>query len=166
MDGIAARINDVENEWRRVRESADCFRTNRVRVMKEQVEELELELELSRGDRSDGGHRRPLFARLASLRASLVDVAPVRTRPIRRPTVRVSKLQPCTFADIPTDVESCSICLDEFERDERKREFVFVRTQCSHFFHARCLHTWILACQHTCPTCRTDMFHHACTSTL
>lgn len=51
------------------------------------------------------------------------------------------------------DVTMCSICLENFEEDDR------VKTMCKneHKFHKRCIDTWINNSNNLCPDCRTPL---------
>ncbi|KAI5327557.1 PREDICTED: RING-H2 [Prunus dulcis] len=49
----------------------------------------------------------------------------------------------------------CSVCLSEFEEDERLR----LLPKCNHAFHLPCIDTW-LKCHSNCPLCRANIVPH------
>ena len=49
-------------------------------------------------------------------------------------------------------MESCAICLDDFEGSETKSECTL---KCGHKFHSKCLCLWLLNLNATCPICRS-----------
>lgn len=52
-----------------------------------------------------------------------------------------------------TDMESCSICMEEFVSGEE----LWVLPRCKHWFHGECIRRWLLAPSMTCPICRMLM---------
>ncbi|KAK9678797.1 hypothetical protein RND81_11G233600 [Saponaria officinalis] len=52
-------------------------------------------------------------------------------------------------SQLEKDVESCAICLGEFE----KGEIVRVLPKCRHVYHEECIDKWLLRALH-CPICR------------
>lgn len=50
----------------------------------------------------------------------------------------------------PTNLDNCSICLDEFTNDKKTTTL-----NCNHKFHYICVTEWINT-KHTCPICRND----------
>ncbi|DBA05005.1 TPA: hypothetical protein N0F65_007007 [Lagenidium giganteum] len=54
---------------------------------------------------------------------------------------------PCTDAD----VDVCSICLDDFELQERVKVL-----PCHHFFHVDCINPWLERRSGCCPLCKQD----------
>ncbi|KAJ0715300.1 putative transcription factor C2H2 family [Helianthus annuus] len=48
-----------------------------------------------------------------------------------------------------TEVDACSICLCEYEKNEKMG-----RLECGHRFHAECIRRWLLS-KNICPMCRS-----------
>lgn len=48
--------------------------------------------------------------------------------------------------------ENCSICYDEFKRDE-----IITLLDCNHIFHRECIKNWLVYEKTTCPACRVDV---------
>lgn len=53
-------------------------------------------------------------------------------------------------ADLNNDVITCSICMTEFELDEKVGDL-----PCGHLFHTECLKTWVIW-RNTCPLCNNS----------
>ncbi|MFS7957444.1 putative transcription factor C2H2 family [Helianthus anomalus] len=67
------------------------------------------------------------------------------------PTFRYSKITAPHNVDTAIDANSssCSICLEGYE----PLDVVQILPKCDHFFHIRCIDTWLKA-NPTCPVCR------------
>ncbi|GMI54673.1 hypothetical protein ScalyP_jg4814 [Parmales sp. scaly parma] len=88
-----------------------------------------------------------------ALEASMLSNKPV-TRPaddaaIEELETKVLKHEDC-FDDVGM-LQSCSICLEPFEEEER-----CTKMPCSHVFHGECLRSW-LSRQNSCPVCRKEI---------
>ena len=57
--------------------------------------------------------------------------------------------------DIIDKNSSCTICLDDFEPDNKVRI-----VKCEHVFHRECIDKWLLENNFTCPTCREEVADH------
>ncbi|KAK1409683.1 hypothetical protein QVD17_36212 [Tagetes erecta] len=76
----------------------------------------------------------------------------------RMANVRLSDLQDVINGDDDDDAkrwvdESCSICLAEFEDDDKVSQL----SRCCHVFHACCIERWLNRDQFTCPLCRSNL---------
>ncbi|KAF8022621.1 hypothetical protein BT93_F0210 [Corymbia citriodora subsp. variegata] len=67
--------------------------------------------------------------------------------------VLIQEFLPLTkYRESSDPLESCTVCLYEFEVGEEVREL----KNCKHVFHRRCLDRWMNCDQRTCPLCRTQ----------
>jgi hypothetical protein len=53
----------------------------------------------------------------------------------------------------PHDLETCAICLDDYEPGGKLRCL-----PCSHTFHARCIGKWLTERSATCPLCKVELY--------
>ena len=59
----------------------------------------------------------------------------------------------CTRIKEDEESKICSICLNNFKRNELKRTL-----HCNHEYHKKCIDKWINKDNNSCPTCRSDPF--------
>mmetsp|Transcript_46885 Transcript_46885/g.114356 ORF Transcript_46885/g.114356 Transcript_46885/m.114356 type:complete len:650 (+) Transcript_46885:150-2099(+) len=62
-------------------------------------------------------------------------------------------LRPSKSFPSPQDLESCTICLEEYTAGEKLRCL-----PCNHCFHARCICRWLVERSATCPLCKIDLY--------
>lgn len=65
----------------------------------------------------------------------------------------LSKLSSFRFVNDSCEVQTCSVCLCEYQEDELLRELPC--TGSKHIFHAACIDEWLLQ-KSSCPICRED----------
>lgn len=69
----------------------------------------------------------------------------------------LDKIPILDFSEIKTDEKTCSICLDEFDKESKIRKI-----NCQHLFHSECIDKWLLENNYKCPVCRSSIAkHHA-----
>jgi hypothetical protein len=59
----------------------------------------------------------------------------------------------CTRIKKNEEDKVCSICLNNFKKNELKRTL-----HCNHEYHKKCIDKWINKNNNSCPTCRSDPF--------
>lgn len=64
----------------------------------------------------------------------------------------ISKLSVKIFREKPSQEESCSICLEEYEEGSELRVL-----PCHHQFHTSCVDAWLTTKKKLCPICKRDI---------
>lgn len=67
------------------------------------------------------------------------------------PTTSTTPTAPATAVTDDSDVDTCAICIEDFEDGEQLRLL-----PCKHWYHVECIDPWLTTKSSSCPLCKTD----------
>jgi len=94
------------------------------------------------------GGRRQMLPALLLLRLQDMPINPNQGLPPNQ----ISAIAFCDPPSPASGVDTCSICIDHFKKDELCKKL----PGCPHYFHAQCIDSWLTR-KSDCPVCRTPV---------